>query len=110
MHQCSQNEYEAFNYILNKVKSESTNNTLFIHVTDSIYPSSAKLVNIIKENKDTVNFNLVCLSKTMQNKEFNKELYGDDGYVVVDNFSNNNLKNIITQLALIVRKNYNRTK
>ena len=65
---------------------------------------------IIKENKDTVNFNLVCLSKTMQNKEFNKELYGDDGYVVVDNFSNNNLKNIITQLALIVRKNYNRTK
>ena len=110
MHQHSQNEYEAFNYILNKVKSESTNNTLFIHITDSIYPSSAKLVNIIKENKDTVNFNLVCLSKTMQNKEFNKELYGDDGYVVVDNFSNNNLKNIITQLALIVRKNYNVTK
>ena len=89
-----QNEYVAYNTILDDVKKKTNLLIVFINIKDSEYGCSAsEIKDVVNDNKDT-KFALVALNEKCM-CDVNKEIYGNDNYVSTMDINENDIKKLL---------------
>ena len=108
--QLDQNEAEAYKIIIDKVRKQTKLPIVCISFTDSCYCTD---VNILQERLDyyrkhNCSFNLVCIGDEDLHKiaDVNNNLYGEGNWVVHKDMTYNGIKEMIKDLSVIIKKNY----
>ena len=108
--QGDQNEAKSYKIIIDKVRKQTKLPIVCISFTDSCYCTNVELLQERLDNyrRHNCSFNLVCIGDEDLHKivDVNNNLYGEGNWVVHKDMTNNGIKEMIKELSLIIKKNY----
>jgi hypothetical protein len=108
--QGNQNEAKSYKIIIDKVRKQTKLPIVCISFTDSCYCTDVNLLQEILDDyrRHNCSFNLVCIGDEDLHKivDVNNNLYGEGNWFVHKDMTNNGIKEMIKELSLIIKKNY----
>ena len=108
--QGSQNDFEAYKYVIEHVRKQTSLPTAMINITDSCYCASQGIPELFKEyRKKQWNFYLMCINNTVMENKFENKLIETNNNIYGENFwfiskHRHDYEEVIKEFNRIVKK------